>query len=368
MHGFMAQGPCHAHGSAFLRRTAEPGGVSAPIFSHMEGKFPLRLLTPHASCRDATLGAAAYNALPVKGVGVLFVVSFGGGLVSGDHIDLDVDVGSHTRLLLLTQGSTKVYCERRGGDFLEKLQHARPSLPVSEQYFRYIVRPHATLVLLPEPVTCFARSRYVQTQRIDLRCAQTSSLVLLDWFTSGRLLIDGPKESTDMHRIPEFWHFYLYHSRNEVRVDGQVIARDCQELSQDLPEKLIRDVPTDLSHRCAPYTCYATLLLYGPEVATICQAMEEEFDAIQQPQPLLRSGGTTGSSRIEPPPVLWSASSLSASAPIPGSDPKKAPSALPGLMVRLAGIDTEEVRDWLHKRLGAVRHLIGDDMYRIALG
>lgn len=314
------------------------------------------------------MAAADYNKAPFRGVGVLYVVGFGGGLVSGDYIELDLDVGSYTRLLLLTQGSTKVYCERRGGDSLPDLQKAQPSHPVSEQYFRYIVRPESTLIILPAPVTCYARSRYVQTQRIDLRCAQTSSLILLDWFTSGRLLVDGPKESQDLHRIPEFWHFYLYHSRNEVRVNGHVIARDCQQLSQDLPDKLVRDVPTDISHRCAPYTCYATLILYGPETQDLCESLQKEFEAIQQPQPLLRSGGATGPSRIAPPPVLWSLSSLGASAPIPGSDPKKASSALPGRVIRLAGIDTDEVREWLHKRLKSIRHLIGDDMYRIALG
>ncbi|KAI3627384.1 hypothetical protein CBS14141_001385 [Malassezia furfur] len=364
----MRQARSYAQGQAFLRSAAAPGEVGAPIFSHLEGRFPLRLLTPRASSQNATRNAAAYGTAPVKGVGVLFVLNYGGGLVSGDHIDLDFDVGSHTRLLSLTQGSTKVYCERRTGDPPAVRSQAQPARPVSKQYFRYIVRPDATLIILPAPVTCFARSRYDQTQLVDLRDAHTSSLILLDWFTSGRLFVDGPKESTDRDRIPEFWHFYQYRSRNEVRVNGQVIARDCLDLSQDLPEIMKRDEPTDLSRRCAPYTCYATLILYGPETHTICDALQSEFDEIQQAQPLLRSGTTTGPTRVDLPPLLWCTSSLASSAPVPGSDPKAAKNTQSGLVVRLAGIDTDEVRNWLYQHLQPVCHLVGSDMYRMALG
>lgn len=364
----MPEGRWNAEGKAYLRRTVGEGQVGAPVFSHLEGNFPLRLLSPSAACRNATNSAAAYAQVPKKGVGVLFVVNFGGGLVSGDHMHVDVDVGSYTRLLLVTQGTTKVFCERRNADPFAEVTLDSSEPAVSKQTFRYIVRPHATLVILPYAVTCFARSRYVQTQRIDLRSAETSSLLLLDWFTSGRLLTDGPKESTDLERIPEFWHFYLYHSRNEIRVEGRVIARDVQQLSQDLPDKLLRGQQTELGKRCAPYTCYATLVLYGVEVTALCEALETEFYAIQQQQPLLRSGGATGPSRIVPPPVLWSASSLGAAAPTPGGAPQTFSGTRAGLVVRLAGEDMECVREFLHTRLASVRHLIGDDMYRMALG
>lgn len=261
-----------------------------------------------------------------------------------------------------------MYCERRHGDPLAVSQRAHIEKPSSVQYFRYIVRPEATLIILPAPVTCFARSRYVQTQLIDLRSADTSSLVLLDWFTSGRMFVDGPKESTDMDRIPEFWHFYRYHSRNEVRVDGHIIARDCLELSQDLPEKLIRGEPTELSYRCAPYTCYATLILYGPEVSMLCDALQKDFNAIQQHPYRVRSGNTKDPSRVGPPPLLWSLSSLGSCSTVPGKEPVKSSNPATGLILRLAGTDTDEMRGWLHEHLQPISHLVGNDMYRMALG
>ncbi|WFC97987.1 hypothetical protein MYAM1_000708 [Malassezia yamatoensis] len=364
----MSQERYSAQGKASLRRAAGFGVVGAPIFSQLEGQFPLRLLTPHASCANATLNAAKYGIAPVKGVGVLYVVNYGGGLVSGDHIDLDYDVGSFTRLLLLTQGSTKVYCERRPGDSRATLPAAESSQAKSSQYFRYIVRPEATLVILTSPITCFARSRYDQTQLVDLRCAKTSSLVLVDWFTSGRLFVDGPKDQADQDRIPEFWHFYLYRSRNEVRLDGQVIARDCLELAQDLPEQLSRGTPTELSIRCAPYNCYATVILCGPEVEPLCDALQREFNEIQQSQPLMRNKSSSGNAQVKPENLIWCASPITSSAPTPGSNPTSRPNTYPGLLVRVAGVETDDVRHWLHEHLSLVRHLIGDDMYKMGLG
>ncbi|SHO76285.1 Uncharacterized protein MSYG_0623 [Malassezia sympodialis ATCC 42132] len=357
----------YAVGRAVLRRAVRDGEIGAPRFSHLEASFPLRLLSPTNSCEDATRNAAAYGTAPQKSVGVLFMVSFGGGLVSGDHIDLDVDVGSDTRLLMLTQGSTKVYRERRHGDAPSRAARAPGLTEISQQYIRFIVRENATLILLPAPVTCFARSRYAQTQRFDLRSSTSSSLVLLDWFTSGRLVVDGPRDSTDMQRIPEMWHFYLYHSRNEVRIDGNVLVRDRQHLAQELPEVLRRDTKTDLARRCDPYTCYGLLVLYGPECQVLCRALAAEYDQIQQPQPLLRSGGTLGASHIAPPDVLWSLSPLCSGAPVPGSDRKGAGGPDSGVVVRLAGVSTESLRAWMHLRLKPLQHLIGDDLYRVAL-
>ena len=47
---------------------------------------------------------------------------------------------------------------------------------------------------LPDPVICFASSTYRQTQRFDL--AESASLVLLDWMSSGR------RESGEHRREP----------------------------------------------------------------------------------------------------------------------------------------------------------------------
>ena len=41
------------------------------------------------------------------------------------------------------------------------------------------------LMYIPDPTTCYSNSRYQQSYHIDLY-DETSSLLFVDWFTSGR--------------------------------------------------------------------------------------------------------------------------------------------------------------------------------------
>lgn len=217
-----------------------------------------------------------------KAIAALFIVGYGGGLVSGDSISLEIDVGSNSTLLLLTQGSTKVFKSRKSFSSkqeltLEKKQISNQSRleqtsnsssldqsssststhdsnsnpapskilvesnPTTSQIFKCLIRKDSTLILLPDPVTCFTNSKYYQTQFFDLRDKETSSLVLLDWITPGRMLSVGSelghgrgnvgfeKQSKDgkqgtseeeekvkygQHSGPELWQFESYRSRN----------------------------------------------------------------------------------------------------------------------------------------------------------
>ena len=95
---------------------------------------PLRLLTP------ADHGDAAW----------VFLASLGGGLLDGDRIDLDVEVGDGASALLGTQASTKVYRSPPGGAGSSQRLSAR-------------VGAGALLAVVPDPVVCFADTRYEQT-------------------------------------------------------------------------------------------------------------------------------------------------------------------------------------------------------------
>jgi urease accessory protein len=139
---------------------------------------PLRLLTPRNHGRGAWIYTATY----------------GGGLVGGDAIRLDVAVGSGAMAMMATQASTKVY--RSDQESTSDL-HA-------------VVKSGALLALLPDPVVCFASATYRQVQRIHLDAE--GNLVVLDWLSSGRRAFD------------ERWRFTGYTSRLEiVRNDRSVI-------------------------------------------------------------------------------------------------------------------------------------------------
>lgn len=74
----------------------------------------------------------------------------------------------------------------------------------------------STLFLLPDPVTCFGEADYKQCQ--SFRLHQSSNLVLLDWFTSGR------------QSRGESWSFHRYGSINEIFVGEKRIALDILSL------------------------------------------------------------------------------------------------------------------------------------------
>lgn len=378
------------------------------VFTHLSFTFPLKLISPAISSRNATRDALqrpqvrACNTrvssttdegekaragedgdgwIGAKAVSALYVVGYGGGLVSGDSVDLDIDVGSQCCLLLLTQGSTKVFKTRTSrptqgvstatfsSTLASHTQRAQSlddgQLSMTRQNFRFLVRKHSTLVLLPDAVTCFARARYDQVQRFDLR-DHTSSCVVLDWITPGRTAVgsgssaSNPKlDHLDSHsshtgtmlkdystpaRDAELWQFSHYRSRNDVRVSKHVVARDTILLSQTEEHEFVDPITglrfTELARRNHPYGCYATLILAGPDAAEIIHSLETEFHRVQQrPTTWLAHD------------ALWSLSRLEHNV----------------VIVRIAANDAQSVRRWLHSRLTPLQNLIGSDLYRQAL-
>jgi len=63
------------------------------VFEEISYSYPLKLLSPKVTAKGTLPAAIAY------------ALSYGGGLVAGDRVDLDVDVGEGAVLILLTQVS-----------------------------------------------------------------------------------------------------------------------------------------------------------------------------------------------------------------------------------------------------------------------
>jgi urease accessory protein len=175
--------------------TARPGHGTLVFRAHGGRTFvarahagsPLKLLLPknHGDARWA------------------FVATYGGGLVDGDTIDLEVHVERGARALLGTQASTKIYRSPRSG--------ARQSLVAD-------VDDDALLVVLPDPVAPFAGARY--TQRATYRLAPRASLVVLDLLSCGR------------SARGERWAFERYDTRTRIERAGKLLANDAIALDQ----------------------------------------------------------------------------------------------------------------------------------------
>jgi urease accessory protein len=234
---------------------------------------PLKLLLP----RNHGHGAWAYMA------------SFGGGLVDGDSVHLEVDVGERATGLLSTQSATKVYRSPRG----------------CQQTLQARVADDALLVVLPDPVACFAGARYEQLTAVKL--APRASLVLLDAFTCGRAARG------------ERWAFSHYAARTHVERQGTPLLLDS-----------IRLDPREggLPPRMGRFEALALLAVFGPQAA----ALREEL--LQPATPLRRR-----------------ASVIEAASPL-GDD---------GALLRVAATSVEEASLAIRARLRSLPVLLGDD-------
>lgn len=206
------------------------------VVTRLVARSPLKLLTPR------TAGARA---------AVVIASSYGGGLVAGDEVSVEINLGSEATAYFGTQASTKVYRSLSG-------RGCRQQLTVT-------AAEDAAIAVLPDPVVPFAGSRYEQRQRFDLHPA--ASLILLDWFTAGR------------SARGERWAFESYAARNDIYVGERHLLADAVRLDSGLS-------PIDAPHRTGRFGCFATLVLVGPRLAKSASML---LDWVQQ-QPLTRAG------------------------------------------------------------------------------
>ena len=134
------------------------------ILTRLEYQYPLKLIAPdtHASPE-----------VPSNTVSLVFLLTYGGGLVGGDKITLKVSLAEGTRLALATQGSTKIF--KSPGRSV-----------VSGQILEVTIGKGASLCYLPDPTQPFAESVYEQRQTFYVDRFGASSLRVLDWVSEGR--------------------------------------------------------------------------------------------------------------------------------------------------------------------------------------
>lgn len=211
--------------------------------------------------------------------------------MDGDALAIDTVVGRGACAFVSTQASTKVYKSPNG----------------TEVELTASVADGGLLILAPDPVVCFAHSRYHQLQRIELE--KKASLVLVDWVTSGR------RESG------ERWAFKEYASRTIVNLNGRLKVNDGLAL---------RTVDGDLASRLGSYDVLAVVILLGSSLQEDVRRVSERIEG--------QSGGQ------------WPGQ-LVASAPVDGL----------GCVCRIAGRSIEQVGNTVRELLKFVPGRLGDD-------
>lgn len=220
------------------------------------------------------------------------------------------------------KGSTKVFRTRIADRVRASnvhLSQLNRKEDVTVQKLSGTITSGSCLVLLPDPVTCFSGASYSQVQTFHLEADAT--LCLLDWYTSGRMTRG------------EEWAFERYRSVNEVWVEGKRVARDVM-LLEETRTATYPLAPRSLKNRMAPYSCYATILLFGPLVRKTIAVVEKEVDGMTQFQ------------QASPSELVWSYSPLEH-----------------GGILRAAGTETEVVKRWLKRILAPLVDVVGPEAF-----
>ncbi|KAM7500386.1 hypothetical protein LguiA_024800 [Lonicera macranthoides] len=271
-------------------------------------KYPLKFIIPKK------VGPSHIDAVWI------YSLTYGGGIVSGDSISCDFTIGDGCTTVLTTQASTKVYKSLAS--------------KCSEQVFEARIGSEALLVVIPDPVTCFSTAKYSQKQ--VFRVEPHSSLLIVDWITSGR------------HESGEKWDFSLYKSTNNIFLEGgEPLFLDTILLEQG--------GITTIAERMQDYQVIAMVILLGPKLKHVQEHVKENVKKMMSEQLRVPSTNFVGYRRghsshcLSKPAFVASCSSFG---------PKGT-----GVVVRIAAMTTESVYRFLQHQLASMEPLLGVSPY-----
>ncbi|KAI8983022.1 urease accessory protein UreD [Pilobolus umbonatus] len=301
-------------------------------FEKIHAQYPLKFIPTQAHADN---------------LAIVYMLSYGGGVVSGDIFDINISVRENAIMLLLTQGHTKIFKDRIQQHLYTKAL-ASPHLDhVSDDHTTYTIRPslqiihscvspYGTLIVLPDPVTCFKESSFQSKQTFRLDDA-TSQLVLLDWFTSGRATRG------------ESWAFRHYSSRIDISVGSKLVIKDAMVLEDEEYMRTNDTSKTSYATRLQHYTCFATLIIISNKqpggLMTSINTIEKKSLSMRLSHLSLKSE--------EERSILWAYNPI-----LDGR----------GTLIRVSGTTTEKVRDFIkYECLHGLQEMIGEGMYNKVL-
>lgn len=173
-------------------------------------------------------------------VATIVTSTFGGGLVDGDAIALQVDVRDASALVT-TQASTKIY-------------RARGDSRGSSSVVRARVTGDALIAVVPDPVVPFAGARYQQRTKLSLDGG--ASAIVVDVLAAGRVARG------------ERWAFSHVRTELEIVVDERCVARDATLLDERHGE---------IGKRLGRFEAIGTITLVGPRTRELRARLHEEL-------------------------------------------------------------------------------------------
>ncbi|KAL4760610.1 urease accessory protein UreD [Aspergillus foveolatus] len=324
-----------------------------PSLSTLTYKYPLKLLTRTGGFLPQSASSSAFQ--PVH----LYLLTYGGGLLPGDQIDVSITLEPRTRLVVTTpQGSTKI--------FKTEASPGRRLSDQSRQTLEVRIGQEAALCYLPDPSVPFKDSRYEQIQTFIIdntaKGSTRSSLCVLDWVTQGRT------------SRGENWDFHLWKGKNEIWLHDDPISSP-SPYSQNSEEKekkklllrdsLILDHETSTSapqatnnppkslirERTSPHGVIGTLILYGPVFEKLSSFFVDKFTSL--PRIGARNWSSSAPAAVEVPQNYDSQVTFTAARVRAGC-----------VLVKFGAADFETAKDWLGgilKEEGSIAREFGED-------
>jgi urease accessory protein UreH/urease accessory protein UreF len=254
--------------------------------SELFAKYPCRLhLTtrPNDSDDDDETSPSRCRAL------TCYVLGYGGGLISGDEIYLNVSVKANAKLLITSQSTSKAFKAIAGRDATIVKTRAR-------------VAKGGLLFLVPQPMQCFGQSVVSQETEIvlegdregegedDSESSSKSgddeddpSLLLVDWYTGGRENLDGG-----------LWQLSSFHTKTTISYSTSVKGEtdNCGEdndsegiSSDDGDRKCVFQDATRLSggkelqRHMRDFRIVAMVILLGPKVEEVSSKFMTKYSS-----------------------------------------------------------------------------------------
>ena len=220
------------------------------VASELYSSYPMKLLIPSQPNNNADKEKVALSC---------FVVGYGGGCVSGDSYELHIHVKDHASCLVTSQSTTKVFKTPSS----TTTTNNNDSTSISSVITNARIGTNGLLVLVPQPMQCFAESQIHQFTNIELSNNDDSSLLFVDWYTGGRCY--GDEES--LWELSSYWNTTTIASSN-----GDVIVRDASRLSSSSQEDT-----TALQQHVRQYPIITTVFLIGPRVEHIAKSLLQHY-------------------------------------------------------------------------------------------
>ena len=216
-----------------------PHAISA--LSKITFQYPLKLISPSPNAGQKSV--------------LVFLLTYGGGLVGGDQVHLTIDVNPDAKLSIVTQGHTKIF--------------KSPSRDVvTRQELLVTINEGAAVCILPDPIQPFEGSVYEQSQRFIV--SEGASLCLLDWVSAGRTARGEDWDLSGWSGRNEIWTPAKSNMKTRLLLRDNVLL-DGDRLSPE--EKLLKKKMHGLG-------IFGTLVLRGPLVEPLAAFFLAEFLAL----------------------------------------------------------------------------------------